>query len=64
MKASEMRAKSAPELKSELTEMLRARFALRMQVATQQSNKTSEIGRIKREIARLRTVLHEKARAQ
>jgi large subunit ribosomal protein L29 len=64
MKANDMRAKSAPELKLELTELLRARFALRMQVATQQSNKTSELGKLKREIARLHTVLHEKARMQ
>ena len=41
MNASEMRAKDAAELKQELESLLRAQFALRMQVATQQSTKTS-----------------------
>ena len=61
MKASELRAKSAEELKSELLSLLRAQFGLRMQLATQQLAKTSELKKVRRDIARVRTVLHEKA---
>jgi large subunit ribosomal protein L29 len=61
MKASELRGKSAEELNQELESLLRAHFALRMQVATQQSNKTADLGKIKRDIARVKTVMREKA---
>ncbi|MCK6438012.1 50S ribosomal protein L29 [Rivihabitans pingtungensis] len=61
MKASELRAKSAEELKSELLSLLKAQFGLRMQLATQQLAKTSELKKVRRDIARVRTVLHEKA---
>jgi len=62
MKASECRSKSVDELKQELAELLRAQFGLRMQLATQQTSKVSEIGKVRRNIARVRTVLGEKAR--
>jgi large subunit ribosomal protein L29 len=61
MNAKEMRGKSAEELNKELESLLRAHFALRMQVATQQSNKTADLGKIKRDIARVKTVMREKA---
>ena len=61
MKASELRAKSVDELKSELLSLLKAQFGLRMQLATQQLAKTSEFKKVRRDIARVRTVLHEKA---
>ena len=61
MNAKELRGKSAAELNQELDSLLRAHFALRMQVATQQSNKTAELGKIKRDIARVKTVMTEKA---
>ena len=61
MKASELRAKSVDELKSELRSLLKAQFGLRMQIATQQLAKTSEFKKVRRDIARVRTVLHEKA---
>jgi large subunit ribosomal protein L29 len=61
MKANELRGKSAEELNKELESLLRAHFALRMQVATQQSNKTADLGKIKRDIARVKTVMREKA---
>ncbi len=61
MKASELRAKSVPELKQELNELLKAQFSLRMQVATQQLNNTSQIRKVRRDIARVRTLLGEKA---
>ena len=59
MKASELRAKTAVEIKQELIELLRAQFGLRMQIATQQTNKTSELGKLRKSIARARTVLRE-----
>ena len=61
MKASELRAKSAGELNTELLELLKAQFSLRMQLATQQLNNTSQLGKVRRDIARVRTLLREKA---
>ena len=61
MKANDLRAKSAEELNGELTSLLKAKFGLRMQIATQQTNKTSEMGKIRRDIARVKTLLREKA---
>ena len=63
MKASELRSKSVEDLQKELLELRRAQFGLRMQLATQSLTKNSEIPRVKREIARLHTVLTEKAKA-
>ncbi len=63
MNTKEMRAKSPEELNKELLELRRAQFTLRMQVATQQLTKITEIGRVKREIAQIKTILTEKARA-
>ncbi len=63
MKASELRAKSADEMKKELMELLRAQFSLRMQLSTQQTNKTHELRKVRRDIARVRTLMHE-ARTQ
>lgn len=60
MKASELRAKTGDELKKELDELLRAQFGLRMQHATQQLANTSQIGKLRRDIARVRTVMKEK----
>jgi large subunit ribosomal protein L29 len=57
MKASELRTKTKPELQNELKELLRAQFSLRMQIATQQTNKTHELRKARRDIARVRTVM-------
>ncbi len=62
MKASELRAKSADELNQELQSLLRAQFSLRMQKATQQLNNSSQLRKTRRDIARVRTLLTEKAR--
>lgn len=59
MEAKELRAKSQVELEQSLKEFLQAQFALRMQVATQQSTKTSELGKLKKNIARVRTLMRE-----
>lgn len=60
MKASELRGKSVDELKQELQSLLRAQFSLRMQKATQQLANTSQIGKTRRDISRVRTVLTQK----
>jgi len=64
MKATELRAKSAEELNQELLDLLKAQFSLRMQLATQQLNNTSQLSKVRRDIARVRTVMHAKAGAQ
>ena len=61
MKASELRAKNGDELQKELHELLKAQFGLRMQHATQQLTNTSQIGKVRRDIARARTITREKA---
>jgi large subunit ribosomal protein L16 len=61
MKASELRAKSGDDLQKELNELLKAQFGLRMQHATQQLANTSQIKKVRRDIARVRTVIKEKA---
>ena len=62
MKASELRAKSAADLNKELNDLLKAQFSLRMQLATQQLNNTSEIKKVRRDIARVRTLIGVKAK--
>ena len=64
MKASELRGKSADELNRELNSLLNAQFKLRMQKATQQLTNTSQIRKVRRDIARVRTLLTEKEKAQ
>jgi large subunit ribosomal protein L29 len=59
MNANELRAKSTAEINHEMLELLRAQFSLRMQVATQQTNKTSELGKLRKSIARAHTILRE-----
>ncbi|MEF8698879.1 MAG: 50S ribosomal protein L29 [Candidatus Accumulibacter sp. UW25] len=61
MKVSELRAKSVDELNKELLDLLKAQFGLRMQIASQQLSNNSQIGKVRRQIARVRTLLREKA---
>lgn len=61
MKATELRSKDAAALQTELESLLKAQFNLRMQKATQQLSDTSQLGKVRRDIARVRTVLTEKA---
>jgi large subunit ribosomal protein L29 len=60
MKASELRAKNPDELQKELEGLLKAQFGLRMQVATQQLSNTSQMKKVRRDIARVRTLMNEK----
>jgi large subunit ribosomal protein L29 len=62
MNTAEMRSKSPAELKQELIELLKAQFSLRMQHATQQLSDSSQLGKVRLDIARVRTVLNEKAK--
>jgi large subunit ribosomal protein L29 len=64
MKATELRSKSDADLGKELNDLLKAQFSLRMQLATQQLNNTSEIQKVRRDIARVRTLIGEKAIAE
>ena len=61
MDATELRGKSGEELQKELEGLLRAQFGLRMQLATQQLTKTSQLKKVRRDIARVRTLMKEKA---
>jgi len=62
-KTTELRSKSAEELNQELLELRRAQFGLRMQHATQSLSKNSEMERVRRQIARVHTLLNEKTRS-
>ena len=64
MKASELRGKSTDELERELSQLLRAQFGLRMQKATQQLSNTSQLRKVRKDIARVRTVMAEQSRKQ
>ena len=59
MKATELRTKGVAGLKDELKALLRAQFSLRMQLSTQQTNKTHEIRKVGRDIARVKTVMQQ-----
>lgn len=61
MKASELRSKEPAELQEELESLLKAQFNLRMQKATQQLSNTSQLPKVRRDIARVRTIMAEKA---
>ena len=61
MNPSELRAKSGDELQKELEGLLRAQFGLRMQLATQQLSNTSQLKKVRRDIARVRTIMKQKA---
>jgi large subunit ribosomal protein L29 len=65
MKRTETRkafaAKSPAELKDELNALLKEQFGLRMQKATQQLQNTEKLKQVRRNIARARTLIHQKA---
>jgi large subunit ribosomal protein L29 len=62
-KNDDLRSKSAEELNKELLELRRAQFSLRMQLATQSLTKNSEIERLRRQVARVRTFMNQKSKA-
>tara|TARA_Y100001936_G_scaffold253902_1_gene322163 strand:- start:4841 stop:5029 length:189 start_codon:yes stop_codon:yes gene_type:complete len=62
MKASELRDKSTVDLQKELLAMLKVQFGLRMQHATQQLTNHNQLRNVRRDIARIRTILGQKAK--
>jgi large subunit ribosomal protein L29 len=63
MNAAELRNKSAADLDKELLERLKEQFNLRMQQASGQLSKSDQVKKVRRDIARIQTVLGEKRRA-
>ena len=63
MDAQDLRNKSLEELHDELVALRREQFNLRMQQASGELNRHTEHGRVKRDIARVKTVLNEKNRS-
>jgi len=63
MKTSELRSKDVAALEKEVSDLLKAHFGLRMQKATQQLSNNSQLGKTRRDIARVKTILAEKKRA-
>ncbi|MBR9911339.1 MAG: 50S ribosomal protein L29 [Gammaproteobacteria bacterium] len=61
MKAQELREKSVEELNAELLKQLEEQFKLRMQASTGQLNQTHLLKQTRRDIARIKTVLNQKA---
>ncbi len=64
MKTAELREQSAERLREELNSLLKAQFSLRMQKATQQLTNTSQLAKVRRDIARVRTVMAQKEKGQ
>lgn len=64
MKASELRGKGIDELEKELLERRKEQFNLRMQKASGQLSRNHQLGRVRRDIARIKTVLSERKRAE
>lgn len=62
MKATELREKSVDELKQELLEHLREQFTLRMQKGAGQLSRHTQLKTVRRDIARIKTVLTEKGK--
>jgi len=60
MKASELKIKSVVELQSELLSLTKEQFGLRMKLATQQLSNNSMLSKVRRDIARVKTILTEK----
>jgi large subunit ribosomal protein L29 len=60
MKSSELKNKPVADLQQELLSLSKEQFGLRMQVATQQLSNTSQLRKVRRNIARVKTELTEK----
>ena len=64
MKASDVRAKTADELKDQLVDLKKEQFNLRFQRATQQLEKPARVREVRRDIARIKTVVGQKNAAK
>ncbi|MBA3032872.1 MAG: 50S ribosomal protein L29 [Gammaproteobacteria bacterium] len=64
MKAIELRQKNDADLGKELLDLRKAQFSMRMQLATQQLTNTSQVDKLRKDIARIKTIQHERATAK
>ena len=64
MKATELRTKDTAALDLELLDLRKAQFSMRMQAATQQLANHSQIGKVRKDIARVKTILRERGEAK
>ena len=64
MKTSELRTKDIAALEKEDSDLLKAHFGLRMQRATQQLTNHTQLGKTRRDVARVKTIIAEKKRQQ
>jgi len=64
MKATELRTKDTAALNQELLDLRKAQFSMRMQAATQQLANHSQIGKVRKDIARVKTILRERGEAK
>lgn len=62
MKNAELRSKEITALNKEVEDLQKARFSARLQLATQQSTDSSQLSKIRKNIARVKTIISEKAR--
>ena len=60
MKAIDLRKKSTDDLEKEILEVRKAQFSARMHISTQQSNRTDQLAKFQKDIARIKTILAEK----
>jgi large subunit ribosomal protein L29 len=60
MKSADMRSKSVTELDELLLNLRKTQFSLRMQKATQQLSDNSQVSKVRKDVARLKTIQHEK----
>ena len=63
MNASELRGKTPDELREQLTQLKKEAFNLRFQQATNQLENTARMRQVKKDVARVKTILNEKAAA-
>ena len=61
MKSNELREKTSEELEAALIEVLKQQFNLRMQLSTGQLNESHKVKQTRRNIARIKTMLKQKA---
>lgn len=64
MKPAELRTKNDADLGKELLDLRKAQFSLRMQLSTQQLSNTSQLGKLRKDIARIKTIQKERATAK
>lgn len=64
MKATDLRKKDDADLGKELLDLRKAQFSLRMQLATQQLSNTSQLRKLRKNIARIKTIQHERVIAK